>query len=444
MKMLVVVVVVLGIVVPGRVARAQSGGGQDPSAGLAGQYIDPGGGLSLDRAVAQALGEEPALQGARREVDVARGLRVQAGLRPNPTVSFSHQAEPAGMDKQTRLEVLWPLDLFRKAGRVEVADRQLDTARHVLADRERLLADDVRTKYGAVVIALRELSVLDGLFDTVSRQQALIAARVEEGAAPPLERDVLHVELQRLESERLLQAGMVERAMIELTRALGMPAGAPLKVNSTLEELVLRAAPPPGPAADVAIAGERPDVGAAQAHVEVAGAQVERARREGRVDVSLFGAYMRMDSGFPQRGVGAAGGLEPIRGLFHNVAAGASLTVPLFDRRQGEIAAATAERAAASARLEAARLTALAEIAAARTRDDHARRAVAVYTSGASSLARQNLAVVAETYALGRATVFDVLGEQRRYLEVERAFTRALGEAYQARQALRLAMGEMQ
>ncbi len=442
MRTQVALVVMLGMLGPARLAAAQADA-RESAAALARQHVDPANGLSVEAAVAQALEQEPAFQSARHEVDVARGLRLQAGLRPNPTVSFMQQAEPAGLDRQTRLEIAWPLDLFRKAGRVQVADRQIDTARHVLADRARLLAEEVRTKYGAVAIALRELAVLDDLYDTVSRQQGLIAARVEEGATPRLERDVLRVEVQRLESERLLQAGTVERALVELKRALGMAADAPLKVKHTLEELVLRAAPPPGPAEDHALAGARPDVAAAESRVEAADAQVERVRREGRVDVSLFAAYMRMDSGFPQRGFGIAGGLEPVRGIFHYVAAGASVTVPLFDRKQGEAAAARAERAGASARLEAARLTELAEIAAARARDAHARQAVAVYTSEASSLARQNLAVVAETHALGRVSIFDVLGEQRRYLDLERAFTRALGEAYQARQALALALGEV-
>jgi len=88
-------------------------------------------------------------------------------------------------------------------------------------------------------------------------------------------------------------------------------------------------------------------------------------------------------------------------------------------------------------------LTAQAEVAAARVRDEHARQAVAVYTSDTRALARQNLNVVSQTYELGRATVFDVLTEQRRYLDVERAFTTALREAYEARQALRRALGDV-
>ena len=36
----------------------------------------------------------------------------------------------------------------------------------------------------------------------------------------------------------------------------------------------------------------------AEARIRVADAQIDRARREGRFDLSLFGSYMRMDAGF--------------------------------------------------------------------------------------------------------------------------------------------------
>ena len=55
----------------------------------------------------------------------------------------------------------------------------------------------------------------------------------------------------------------------------------------------------------------------------------------------------------------------------------------------------------------------------------------------------QNLDVVSQTYELGRATVFDVLAEQRRYLDFEHAYSNALREAYDARTALRRALGDV-
>jgi outer membrane protein TolC len=43
---------------------------------------------------------------------------------------------------------------------------------------------------------------------------------------------------------------------------------------------------------------------------------------------------------------------------------------------------------------------------------------------------------------LGRATVFDVIAEQRRYLEFEQAYTMTLLEAWEARADLARASGE--
>jgi outer membrane protein, heavy metal efflux system len=430
-----------GSIALGAALHAQAGPPGQP-AGLVARYVDAATGLDLAQAIAQAVEHEPMLRGARTEVDAADGMRLQASLHPNPTFSFTQQEEPSGPDRQTRIEVAWPLDLFRQEGRVGVAEREMEATRHAVADRERLLAADVRTKYGNVAAALRELTVLDDLFAATTRQHTLVAARVEQGTTPPLEQNILRVELQRLESDRLLQSGTVERALIDLKQLLGMAADVSLKIRDDLEQLVQQEAQAPVPA-NSAPQQTRPDIEAARARVAVADAQIERARREGRFDVNLFGMYMRMNAGFPQQAFGSSGGLEPIRGVFHYVSAGAEVTVPLRDQNQGSVAAAEAQRAGASAQLEAARLTAQAEVAAARVRDERAQQAIAVYTSDTRALARQNLIVVSQTYELGRATVFDVLAEQRRYLDVERAFTSSLREAYEARQALRRALGDV-
>jgi cobalt-zinc-cadmium efflux system outer membrane protein len=432
--------IIVGVIALRTVAIAQAPGAVQP---LASRYIDQAGGLTLEDAIAQALKQEPSLRGARTDIDAARGLRLQAGLRPNPSASFSQQTEPAGTDSQTRVEVQWPLDLFRKPGRVEVAERQIAATEQTIADRERRLAAEVRMKYGEVAAAVRLLAITDDLLGATARQHTLVGARVDAGAATPLERNMLRVEVQRLQADRLLQAGEAERAMIGMKRLLGVSADAPLTLRDSLEPLVGRDTITPPTADDAPATVRRADVREAEARVGVSEAQIDRARREGRADVSLIGMYMRMDAGFPQLGFGAGGDLERVRGVFHYVSAGAVVTLPLFNRNQGDVAAAQAQRAGAAARLEAARLTAVNEIAAARASDDAARQALAAYTSEARDLARQNVDVVRQSYELGRVTLFDVLNEQRRYFDVERAYTAALREAYDARQALKLALGEV-
>jgi cobalt-zinc-cadmium efflux system outer membrane protein len=411
---------------------------------MASQYIDPIGGVSLDDAITRAIAQEPSLLAARAAVDVARGSRLQAGLRPNPTLSFERREEPGGTDNQTMVGVQWPLDLFRRPGRLAVAERELETTEIRLRDRERLLAADVRVAYGEVLGAIRDLSTLDALAEAITRQEELLRARVEQGATPPLERDLLTVELRRLDAERVLASGEVEAAMFGLKRAIGVAPDTPLKVRDTLEGVLQRLSTDVSGREATAIISQRADVRAAEAQLRVAEARIDRAQREGRFDVSLTGNYMRMDGGFPQLGFGTSGALERVRGGFQYFTGGLMVMMPLFNRNQGGIVAARAERTGATAEAEAARIAAANELAAAQARDASARRAVQLFSDGALTLARQNLAVVSETFTLGRVTVFDVLAEQRRYLELERAYTAALRAAYDASTALRLARGEVQ
>jgi cobalt-zinc-cadmium efflux system outer membrane protein len=114
---------------------------------VAERYVDPVTGLSLEQAIARALEQEPSLRAARSEIDVARGMRLQASRRPNPNVSFERREEPGGTDNVTTVAVEWPLDLFRRSGRVAVADREVTAVQLAVADRERMLAAEVRMRY---------------------------------------------------------------------------------------------------------------------------------------------------------------------------------------------------------------------------------------------------------------------------------------------------------
>lgn len=401
------------------------------------QYLDPERGVSLAGAVAMAVEQEPSFRAARAELDAARAMQVQAGLRPNPTVSLEQRQQPRGSDNQSAVGVEWPLDLFRQKARVALARRETEATEQSIADRHRLLAGDVRSRYGQAAAAIRELVIAENLTESARRDLNLRRSRVDEGASAPLERDLLDVDLRLLESERLMAVGKTETAMVELKRVLGLRADAPLKLRETLESLVTTTdttLPPP--------AGDRADVQEAEARVRVADARIDRARSEGRFDVSLIGSYMRMDTGFSQRGFNTQSALEPVHGVFHYLAGGAMVMVPLRNRNQGEIVAAQADRAGASARLDAARLMAQAEVVTAAAQENRARQALAVLV-GAVQLSRQNLDVIRQTFELGRTTASEALAEQRRYLQVENAHTSGLHAVFDARTALLRAQGDV-
>lgn len=431
-------------------ARAQDAWAAPPAQGgtQSTRYVDRAHGMSVDDLVAHALDKGPAIAAARTDIETARGEWRQAGLRPNPTASADRQDELRGTDNRTAVNVEVPLDLFRRSGRVAAAARAVDVASLTVADRERVIASAVREQAGRALAELRNLEVTEEVLAAASRSRDLLRARVAEGATPELEFQMAELEVLRIEAERALLAGRVEEAFVMLKAAAGMEPDVPLVLRDRLEDLVLaaRAEPPGGPAGGASsgpLALDRPDVRAARARVDLSDALIDQKRRDARFDVALYGGYMRMDAGFPQRGFDSDGSVARVRGVFHDVTFGATVSVPLWNRNQGAIAAAQSMRSGAALTHAALALEARAEIAAATAGERAAASAVAVFVSGARALAKRNLDVVREAYELGRTRLSDVLIEQRRLLETEMAFTGALSAAYQARVALRRAQGDV-
>ena len=400
------------------------------------RYIDTQAGLTLADAIAGALDREPSLRASRAGLQAARAMREQAALRANPSLMLERREEPAGTDNQTMLQVSMPLELFRRSARTAVAERELEVVEYGVADRIRMLVKEVKIRYGVAAAAARDVGVAENLARTARRHLDLVRRRVEEGGSAPLDRDRLAVEVHRLDASLMAASGRAQTAMIELKRVLGLGAHLPVRLKDTVETLV--ALSPPAASSDVQT---RADVREAEARLRLSDARIAQARAEGRFDLSLFGSYMRMDAGFAQQGFGASGHLERVHGLFHYASVGATVMVPLWNRNQGGVAAARAEQTAAAARLEAVQLTAQGDVAAAIARLAQTMQAVGAMAD-AVVLARRNLDVIRQTYELGRATLPDVLLEQRRYLDVENEYTSALSNAFDAGVSLEFALGE--
>lgn len=417
------VAVVLLIVSVGRCAAAQT--------------------VTVDQLVTTALQRSPEIVAARARIDGARGRLVQAELRTNPVVVGSHRAQLAGTDYQTMVGVEWPLELGRRAARVNAAREDVEVEALSVRDRERQLAAQVRAQAGTWLAARRTLEVMDEVLRAARQLQGLLDSRVSEGLAPRVEGSIANVELWRLEAERHIAAGEAEAAAIELKRLCGLPPDTPLVVSDSLESLT-RSVPatPSPPAVDTALQN-RPDIQEAQARVRYADALIEGAKRAGAFDLSLSGGLDRMRVGFPQMGLDAAGRHTPIENVVHSLTVGATLALPWRNRNQGAVAAAQAEQKGAEASLAARQLSLRAELAAAVARETEARRASELYASSIRELARRNTDIMLESYKLGRNSLSDLLTEQRRYLDVEAAYTSALSRVYQARVALRLAQGDL-
>src|SRR5262249_55420713 len=160
----------------------------------------------------------------------------------------------------------------------------------------------------------------------------LVAARVTEGSTPPLEQNMVLVELNRFRSGREVAEGKTQLAMLELRNLMGMGPDEPLRLSGDFKNLI-------SPMRSLADATEqalatRPDLKLAKATESFAAARIEQARSEGRVDASLSVGYQRMDSGFPLSGINDAGQLNPIRSTFNYLTFGISLELPVRNKNQ--------------------------------------------------------------------------------------------------------------
>lgn len=436
-KKLLVVLPALMIYTPLRVDTAMGQGTsavlvhQNPQSSLS-RYFDQKVGLSADEAVIYAVAHNGELAAVRYEIEAARGLVAQASLRPNPQLEIERKEQINGPDNDTMVSAMFPLELGgRRSARILVAQRELEMKVRLLTDRERLLAAEVRAKFGEALGELLKLGFTEDLLLTTDEGYRLVAARVTEGRTAPLEQNMILVEVNRIRSVRESNEGKVEVAMLELRNLIGMRPEEPLRLRGDLDHLI-EPLPAISISTEVALR-ERPDLQAARALETLANARIAQARTEGRLNAGLSAKYELMNSGFPQQGFNSSGQLVPIEGRFHSVAVGVTLDLPVRNRNQGAVTAAVAEKAAATQRREFAELTVQREVASAFARYHSAARAAEIYRVGVLAQANANLEVVRQTYELGSKSLLDVIAEQRRFIEVQTGYIDALVDTYQAR-----------
>jgi cobalt-zinc-cadmium efflux system outer membrane protein len=230
-------------------------------------------------------------------------------------------------------------------------------------------------------------------------------------------------------------------AALHLKALAGWPPETPLALEGDLT----LAAPPleRGPAVQRALEA-RPDLSVAKADAAMARAKIAKEQAEGRWDASVNVGYQRQDFGYSGlSGITSSGGTRPIQDIFHYVGGGVTITLPVRNRNQGNVAAATAEARAAERRVDLAALTIRQEVEAAFAQYAAARQALDIYERGVRQVARENLDVVRRTQELGRTTLLDLVAEQRRYIEVEMGYTQSLQAVYAAAVEIERAVGRL-
>ena len=203
------------------------------------RYLDPVNGLTADQAVAYALAHNGELLAMRSEIDAARAMVRQAALRSNPSVEFERKEQLGGSDNTSMISGMLPLELGgRRSARILVAQKELEVKEQLLADRERLLAADVRARFGIALAEMLKLGFTEDLLASTDRGYRLVAAKVREGRTPPLEENMVLVEVNRIRSTRETNEGKVEIALLDLRNIMGMKPEEPLRLRGDFDHLI--------------------------------------------------------------------------------------------------------------------------------------------------------------------------------------------------------------
>lgn len=406
------------------------------------QYVDAANGVGLNQLVQFALTRNADLLATRQRTLEAQGLLRQAGFRPNPVLETefgSGSATGSPGERAFSIGYAHPFELGgKRARRVDVGQAGVDIARLEVGDRERTLRAELQERYITAMATIRNLNAVAQQFELVKSSYTVTQRRVAEGESPRVDEMVLQAEVGRLGAERLLLAGEAQQGMLDLRVVAGFDVAEPLQLRPDGDR------PPTNITFEVALErglASRPDLGAARQEEARTQAETRLAHAERAPDVAALIRYSDVQSQFPQLGLTASGAPSAIRDRDHMLTGGLSITLPILYRNQGQIDVARARQTAASLRREYIERSIRAEITGAYGRYLAARRAVQTFEDSVLGPSTDSVRVLRASYAAGEIRLFDLIAEQRRLIDTQKAYTDALKQEALARVALERAIG---
>ncbi len=290
--------------------------------------------LSLEELERMALENNPTLRQAAAEVEAAAGRRVQAGLWPNPRVGYTGEEIRGGSARGGQQSFFVEQDIVLggklRLGR-RVFEQEIRMAELESAEQRLRVVNAVRLGYYQVLTSQKTQEVLRDL-ERIASETVETSSRLRNiGQAD--ETEVLQAEIEAQQAE--LDVAREQTRLGHLWTALAAVVGMPDLPLTTLDGGLEENLPDLNEQALVnSLLNESPTVKIAEANVARSEAQLARERRQAVPDLMLRGGLQQ------NRGL-----LEPLQkpgGLQGFVEVG--VQIPIFNRNQGSVQAATAAR----------------------------------------------------------------------------------------------------
>lgn len=307
--------------------------------------------ITLEEAIAKAVEAAPSIRANEAAVDAARAGRVQAGVRPNPTVTVEGEnlvgSGPYNVFGQAEITGTYSQTIERggkRDARVAYAERDISVAEALSRVARLELVSAVQRAFLDVVIAGYVVEIAETRLGVEIEMQREALRRVRGY------KDPLFVETSA--------SARVTQAQLNLVEARARQAGAKAALAAFWN----------GSAEDVETVGEV--LSGIPAARQLAVADVELAQAE----VARASAAVSVEQTRATQDYTLSGGARFLRGT-NDVALVAGVTIPIgrFDRNQGNIARAQAEKLRIELTAEAQRLDRLRRLASLGAEADAAR-----------------------------------------------------------------------
>ena len=273
--------------------------------------------LTLDSALQNAFANHPDLAAAQWDINIAEGGRQQAALIPNPVLSVD--AEDTRRDtRTTSVKLSQTLELGGKRGaRIDVATRAQDAAALTLEQRRNTLRADVIDSYYGALRAQERLDLAQRSLKLAERGLVVANGRVTAGKTSPVEATRAQVQVSQIRLE-------FNRAQMGLNDAYRRLAASTGSAVVDFQGVATQNLPLPPAAQLLARLEQTAELRLAELQILHSEASVglEKAQRIPDLDVSIGSQY-------------DAGARERVNLV------GLSMPLPLFNRNQGNVLAAS-------------------------------------------------------------------------------------------------------
>ncbi|MEN9680311.1 MAG: hypothetical protein RLZZ627_204 [Pseudomonadota bacterium] len=396
--------------------------------------------LTLDLAISRALAADPHIQAGYENIRQSEADLVTAGLLPNPELTTDYLMAPWGKPfvptkqggpSQTDALVFFPIDwlLFgKRASEIVSAQRGVDVSTAQFADMVRLrIAETISAFYDVLEAqAMVELARID--IESLTQVENITSQRVELGGAGSIELDRVRVSIFSGRRELRSREAELYGAMARLRSFLGLSKELEFQVKGSLDVTKPVDLIDSEKAFDLA-EQNRPDLVALHHALDLASQNITVEERRAYPEVKPGFGYTKQFQGE----------VEQPNAQSWNVIL--EMSMPIFNRNQGNIDKAKSLRVQAEHNLGLQLVNLRAEIAQAVKNFKAARDALLIDDPGQLESARNVRDKIRAAYELGGKPLIDVLDSQRGYQETYRLHIVSRSSYWHSLFALNAAIG---